>query len=314
MRGVKDRLDILISAKREYLGLSKVKPIHMSRDQAESLRQSLKTDRQWINNFEELIGLLAPKLNSLTLDEKLAPINIPWWNAGLLFSSRDHYDETAGSLELDATISHSYITQLIRSQKPGEQRGKTISVSNLLITSDDLIVLGYRGGQNLPDTIMTVPAGSVEYHTGRNPLFESMYAEFAEELGLRKEDMQTIELMGKITTRAFINNPHYTFRSRTRLSFEDVKKVWSESEDQREHKHLVSFPDNPDHMIREIRRLSYDISKANPDKPALTTNENIGKILPQCAAAVLLHYVQREGKEWARMAEEKLGGDYKLVR
>ncbi|MBW2971593.1 NUDIX hydrolase [Candidatus Woesearchaeota archaeon] len=308
----KKKLDDRVLQKRAELGLLSTRTINLPTDKADALRQALKTDPEWLEGFKEIVNTLAPELHSEDIREMLTAIHLPWWNSTLIFREGETaYDASAPALTMAADFSHSYITQLLRSQRYTGVKGSPISISNVLLTADNLIILGLRGGHSFTNTIMTVPAGSIEYHSGENPFFETLYAEFFEETGLTRDDIRSAELIGE--TFPYIGKqPHYIFRSRTHRSFRELLEVWKGSADQREHKHLIALLDDPNYVLDMIKNNSYEPSKADPSNPARTTQENVGRILPQCASSILVHYIQREGKGWGAKAEELLDRRYRI--
>ncbi len=310
---VKDRICAIIDKKRESLGLAEARPINLTLEQAERLRQEIKSDAEWIGCFREVVDVLAPELKTLELSDQLNSIQIPWWNAALLFRERDRYDPRTG-LEIDVKMSHSYVTQLMRAGKLPKISQDSASISNVLITNDGLVVLGLRGGHTYSHTIMTVPAGALEYQSGRNPLFETLYAEIFEETGLSREDITIAELEGRVSDKTIGRNSLYVFGSRTKLSFAELLEVWERSIDQREHEYLLAQRDDPQSVLETIRHRNYDPTKANPEKPAVTSLGNVGSILPPCAASLLTRYTKREGIGWGLKAEELLNGAYRFRR
>ena len=303
----------IVNAKRESLGFSGIRPIDMSTRQAEQLRSAIKTDSAWIETYKALVDTLSPDLAVQSLDDQLAAINIPWWNCALLFRENDVYDSN-GKLKIQAQMSHSYITQLTRARKVDSgtdvSKNDSMSVSNVLFTADGLIVLGLRGGHSYANTIMTVPAGSIQYHTGENPLFETLSAEFFEELSLSDREIVSTELVGRSYENTISNSSMYVFRSMTNLSFPELQHFWLRSKDQREHKFLIPLLDHPLTILDQIEHNRYDPEKADQRNPSATTIENINTVLPSGAVSLLLHCAQREGMSWASKAEGILNDSY----
>ncbi|MFH1510914.1 MAG: hypothetical protein ABIF10_04420 [Candidatus Woesearchaeota archaeon] len=307
---LKEQLEYIIQDKRETLGVAHIRPIKLSSEQAESLRKNIKADKKWVNAYSEVVETFAPHMISTNLQDQLASIRIPWWNANLLFRNNDLYDDSKGSLDIDASISHSYITQLMRSQKLRQKSLDSISISNILVTQDDLIVLGWRAGHTYSNTLMTVPAGSVEYHSGKNPLFETLWAEHFEELGLSKKEFTSTKLIGRVFDNTLSSNSLYVFYSKLGISFADLLKKWRRSSDQSEHKHLLAFNADQRIILDEVMTNGYNPTKADPDKPQSTTEPNIGSILPPAAASLLLYCYHKQNPAWARKAQEMLNNAY----
>ncbi len=308
---VESSLEHIIEERRASLGLLNILPLHMSPSQADSLRDGLKASPEWQDNVKALLQTFLPQFEYNSISDVAPLIRIPWWNANIIFSSGDTYNEEDNSLAVhEVTPSHSYIVQIMRSQKASGSLHKALSVSGVLLTSDGLLTLGWRGGHNLSDTLMTTPAGSIEYHTGEDPFFESLYAELVEETGIERQDVRSAELIGKLSGYTIESQPHYVFRVRTKLSFHDLLERWTVSMDQKEHKYLIPFLDDPSSFLQKIRQNTYDSQKQDPQRAMVTAPENIGAILPQCAASVLVHYSQLNRPSFVAHAEKVLDGAY----
>jgi hypothetical protein len=311
--GVIQDLEGLVEQKRGELGVLDTKPLNLPAEKAEELRKAIKSTAQWKEDFNRLVNILAPEFNSLSQEERENIIQVPWWNSVLLFRENEDYNSSKDSLKLYATLAHSYISQLMRSHKIANAKKDSMSVSSVLTTADGLIVLGWRGGHTYKNTIMSVPAGSVEYHTGKNPLFETIYAEHFEETGLTKEDLKSVELIGRVNDNAIANNSLYVFRSKTKMTFAELLKLWGSSMDRREHKYLIPLNDNPQNILEHIRQNGYDESKADKDKPSVTTEINVGSILPPCVGTLLLYCTQKEGLRFGLKAVELLNKKYGII-
>jgi hypothetical protein len=282
---VSTRIEELVNATRAELGVAHIPPVALDNIKTEQLRQAIKSQKAWKQSFNQLMDVY--KVPSEARSEEA--IFLPDWNDSILHVVNDSYHE--GKLLLDVTVAHSYITLLLRAKKISALGSKTMSISNVLITSDNFIVLGWRGGHNFADTQMSVPAGSMEYHTGKDPIFESLDAELEEEVGLTKADVVSAELIGKLSGGMIEHNPHYVTRIRTIKSFNEVLEHWNTAVDYKEHKELLPYINDSRCICNEIKTLLFDKSKAEPDHIEKTTLANTGAILPQCAAAILTHYI-----------------------
>lgn len=321
-----DAIRGIVKQKQRALGIEHIPPLHLSPPQAEELRQAIRNDPAWQDKYVQLVGQVVHTtiserlLVGEELEETISSIHLPWWNSAVVIRkggrlNKEYYvEEDSGSsrLDIDVGLSHSYITQLMRAKKLPKIEQDSASISNILLTSDGLLVLGYRGGHNLPHTLMTVPAGSLEYHRN-DPLFRTLAKEMDEETGIKPgyfDDGQ--EFIGRIFDPTLGRNSLYVARSETVLSFEEIKRLWKESRDQREHEDLITIEDDPEKVLALIKQKQYDPTKANGERPGETTPENVGTILPPAAASLLVHYTQREGEEWASHAESVLGGAYRF--
>ena len=210
-------IDDIIESKKRKIG----SPINLDNKCAEELRQEIITDKSWQNEFLNIVNL-APGIKSYDL-------KIPWFNSPVIFRDSDNYD---GWLHFNGNILHSYITQLMRFDNKGYD---STSVSSIVETFDDKIVLGLRGGHAYADTIMTVPAGSVEYSNA--PLFDTIFKEFKEELGIIPEE---VALIGRIYDHAQSKNSLYVFKTKSKFTFDQINKKWETSVDKKEHKELIA--------------------------------------------------------------------------
>lgn len=287
--------------------------MQLSNDQAKLLSERIKEDELWRNSFYDIVEALAPALTNTPLENLLEAIHLPWWNKGLVFRQSseepDQYQPDEPSLIVPARLSHSYITQLKRAKKLPPTTEDSASISNVLLTADGLLVLGYRAGRSYPHTLMTIPAGSVDYHSGKSPIFETFYAEHLEEDNLVPEFMESVEFIGRVFDCKQSKNSLYVSRTKTELSFAKLLKLWNTSSDRREHTFLVAFNNDPNLILEAVQEQGYDHEKADQKKPSNTTMENVGRILPPAIASLLLHCTQQD-QDFRRQAEEALGERY----
>ncbi len=310
IKELRDNLGCIIDGKRADLGFSEVRPINLLKDDAEQLRQALKSDSKWKKEFRAIVDTLAPDLRTISLDDLIAPIQVPWWNAIILSRRGGGFDYVGDFLRIDASLSHSYLPQVFSSRRITKNQTDSMSVSNILITADDFIVLGYRGGHRYSDMLMNVGAGSLEFHSGDNPLFETSYAELKEEVRLSRKDLSSMKLVGSVRDETLQKTTLYVFRSRTPLTFAELLGVWQGSIDQNEHKYLMAYPDDPDMVLSLIRCNAYDPALANQDNPAATTIANAGSLVPPCAVSLLAHFGQKYGSDFIENARARLGDSY----
>lgn len=305
-------IDEVVRAKRHELRVEHIRPLHLSSSQAEELRMAIKSDQQWKETCGQMIHYFAPDLSEEDQQTVTTSITLPWWNALQLFRQGKRFETEYdnGRLRLNLDLSHSYITQLMRSGKIAKRDHDSASISNILLTSDKLLILGYRGGHNLPHTLMTIPAGSLQYEGGRDPLFGTLQTEMEEEVGAVPLD--DLQMIGRIFDYTIGKNSLYVSRSVTLVPFSEVLNRWNGAEDKREHEYLIAIEDDPEKVLAVLKRKQYDPTKANTEKPGQTTIENAGRILPPAIGSLLLHYAQQEGPDWARYAERELNGTYQF--
>ena len=308
-------IEQIVDEKRKKLGINDIRPIELPDDKAAKLRTEIKIDPYWLESFEKILNLAQAKTRYKSITELVSHVYLPWWNSLLLYQTGEQYSPERPSMIIDGVMSHSYITQLIRQDVLGDGKGKAMSVSNVLLTAEGSIVLGWRLGHSFPNTIMTVPAGSVEYHPGNNPLFDTLYEEFDEELGLKKKQIVEPMLIGKIDNGMIAGHPHYVFRSRVDMTYTELVKYWKRKRprDMREHSSLLKFHDDPDYVLDKVRMMGFKPEAADDRNISRTTAGNLGAILPQCAASLLVHFAQRYNANWQRYAEEKTYERYRFL-
>ena len=297
--------------KRAVVGIDQGIPaMQIGTDKRRELWAAMKSDPAWVRAYEQIIKLTAPDVDAGAV---VGSIALPDWNDdSALFRVDDNYDISTGSLEVRAKPAHTYLTQLLRA---GVVHDDSASISNALITSDELIVMGWRGGQSFYNIIMAMPAGSLEYHTGCNPLFETWEKEMKEETGLSPELLGETSVVARVVDQTTQRNSSlYVFRTNLPVSFAELQYFWiKNAADRHEHKFLLPFDDNnPDLVLRLFSENTYSREAANPVKPSATTPANVGTVLPPGAITVLAHYAQREGLDWAREAQEILKNNYRL--
>ena len=281
--------------------------------------QKLKSDSQWFESFRNILNLFdvdaAP-------EKVVQDINRPWWNALQVNLSEDKYSPQEG-YSFTGKVSHSFIAMLGDSVSKSKTLPKynvqtkfqPVSIGNILLTSDNKIVLGYRGGQNFSDVIMVVPAGSAEPHLERGAVWGSYDKEILEELKFTKKDYQSAELVGRATESLLARGGwHYwIFKTKTQMTSEQVKDYWLTAVDRKEHKHLEVYDAEPEKLLSLMKAKQWDIAKADQKSMSKTTPENKGTWLPQCSLCVLTPYVQQLGPKWARHAQDYLEGHYDLT-
>ncbi len=293
--------------------------LEATQEQRDIFAQRLKSDSQWFDSFKTILNLFDV---DATPEQVVQNINRPWWNALQVNLSEDRYSPR-GVYSFIGKVSHSFIAML------GDAGSKTrgmpkydvqikfqpISVGNVLFTSDNKLVLGYRGGQNYSDVMMVVPAGSSEPHLERGAAWGSYNQENLEELKFTKEDYQSAELVGRATESLMARGGwHYwVFRTRTQMTSEQLKQHWLTAVDRKEHHHLEVYDADPEKLLGLMKTNQWDITKADPKALSKTTPENRGTWLPQCSLCVLTSYVQQIGQEWARHAQDCLEGHYDLT-
>ena len=290
----------------------------------------MRNNPEWLAHTKALFEVIEPGIDLL---EAIPYFNRPWWNQLTFGFIDDNYLPQGSDTLFDdsqytvnAGISHSFLSQLseARDRKWNlkfHQQLRPCSISNILITSDNQIVLGYRGGVNHSDVLMTLPAGSVEPHLKsgeRGALFGSYDKEMWEELRFSPEHYTSAELIGRAVESLLVPGGwhYYVFRTKTQMTLDQVVDRWQTAVDKKEHKHFVAYPNQFPTMLDVIKTNSWDIIKANPERLNQTTPENYGKILPQASISVLTHMIHMAceyGPRFAIDAQEYLDRHFDLT-
>lgn len=309
-----DEMQTQITRVQKQLGFEGVNFLG-DRQKKEQFSEALKKDDGWISSWKNICKMFAPSIDPM---EVIQSIDRPFWNNLQFGFLSDKYDSP--KYQVHSEISSSLLTQLSEShfRKFRLNRLHPASISNVLTTADNQMVLGYRGGNSYYDVIMTVPAGSIEPHTKpgeRKALFGSYDKEMFEELRLKPEHCESSKLIAKAEESLLASNgwDYYVFSTKTKMNFKELNEYWQTADDKKEHRHLVNYEYNPDLILKELKEKAFDISKANQDAINKTTPENIGKILPQCSVCVLADLAHNYGSSWAQQAQDYLEGHYDLT-
>ncbi len=197
----------------------------------------------------------AFKLLGLPLDKKEG-IKIPWWNE--IAGGELEHNFNSGFIDIKLGPRHSYETQLIRIGLMLPI--KSVSVGGLILTSDNYLLVGLRGGKTLPNTYH-VPAGALKVTPGLKTGEESIYdifrtAEFKPESGIYDADVVKATIHSRTMDYSIERGPMYNFLVMTNLSRDELHRKWSANtnKDKKEHKDLVfirTTPKEVDTFIRE---------------------------------------------------------------
>lgn len=277
-------------------------PVSLDKNTREGiLGKNIKNNPDWITTFYSLVSELAPGIDLEEILRDPYAIPRPDWNSeqfGLLDCMK-----TNKGLTIKGAYSHSYMDMIGQSknnngtQKYPVLRLDPMSVVGALLTSDPYLVLGWRGGHNFADTIMNLPAGSVEPHSGKNPISESFYdKELPEETGLIRDDLDEFNTGLIAITEDYscqAKRSYAVYKANTPLSFNDLVETWkTKAKDRGEHRRFVPYPDPAvsDNFLDIINSHMFDFEKAKPPL-SNTVPDNLGVWLPQCALNVLSYGV-----------------------
>ncbi len=220
------------------------------------------------SKFKSALELLKIPLS------KKEKIYLPWWNELACAELNHKYNETEVNLNL--TLRHSYETQLIRS---GELFPiKSVSVGGLILTKDNQLLIGIRGGNTYPNTYH-INAGSMSLTKGmklnNESIFELFYnTELNPEMGIEKEDIANSFIYSRIMDYAIENGPMYNFLVKTNLSSKELSNKWKNNvhSDKQEHKEIFfinSESESINYFIKTNYRGAETSLQNNSGKPLL---------------------------------------------
>jgi len=212
--------------------------------------------------FETAFELLGLPYN------KKENIQIPWWNE-IAGGELEHKVNSEG-IEVKLGPRHSYETQLIRS---GHQMPiKSVSVGSLIMSSDDYLMLGLRGGNTLPNTYH-INAGSLQVTDGLKTGKQSIYdilkcAEVEPEFGIQNGDIKEATIHSRIMDYSIERGPLYNFLVKTNISSDKLKQRWERNpnEDKKEHQAIIFIPANPQDVNKFIRDKYTGICENRSDR------------------------------------------------
>ena len=317
---IRDGLAGVIDRVQSEVGLQKVHILEAKPEERSKFIDALRHDEDWFKGYSEILKLYGINNNP---SELLSYMTRPWWNALQVNVSHDSYSYQNGVYSFRGPVSHSFLAQLkpagiktletVSSQV--QEKYQPLSVGTVVHTSDGKIVLGYGSGQNFANTVHLMPVGSVEPHLDGGAIFGSFAKESQEELNFTPNYYTSAELVAKTLEQMPAKGGwHYLiFRTTTQMTSDQVLTHWTTAVDRKEHKKLVVFPDQPSEILCELKKNLWDVTKADPENLANTTQDNNGKFLPQCVLGILASYSQRFGYEWARKAQEYFEGHFDLT-
>ena len=314
---LENQMNFAISGVEKQTGISR-KEVLADPVKKQALSKALKEDEGWNFCFKNICEFFSPNLD---LREAANDIDRPFWNNLQFGFISDDYDPSKSpDYHVNSNISHSFLTQLKEATKAkyGVEKLQPVSVVSDLITADNKLVLGHRGGNNHYDVIMNIFAGSIEPHLKpgeRGALFGSSDKENGEELSLKPEDFKSSELIARVEERLLAPGgwQYYVFRNKVNMELDELVEHWKKAVDREEHRRLVFYDaKDPSILLSSIKYNHFDVNKVG-ERTTQTTPGNIGAFLPQCSGTVLAHFVAERGYEWAANTEKYLDGHYDLT-
>ena len=195
----------------------------------------------------------------LELDFKDHPhATIPWWNE--IAAGELDYSLTESGINLRLGPRHSLETQLMRAGI--ERPVKNVSVGSIILTKDNFLVFGLRGGASYPRTYH-INAGSLKIDENFKQGKSTIYYVFKEnelkkEFNLTEEDLSSTTLHSRTFDRIIDQGPMYNFLLQTNLYKDSLYEKWSANPDldKAEHDSLVFVPANPP-AINQFIKTNY---------------------------------------------------------
>lgn len=126
-------------------------------------------------------------------------IYIPHWREMLL--AFPETNPVIDPRELNLTAVTSFHVQALRKGKVNDIT--PLTVLGLVLTKDNKLVFGIRGGSVGRGEACVVPGGHVPYCREKNPVFNGFYQELLEETGIRKNLINDVSLIGYQTDPRF---------------------------------------------------------------------------------------------------------------
>lgn len=198
-------------------------------------------------------------------EDDLSIIGVPWWNepvAGCMPPSQ------AGAIPIISTGSrsaeflfrawhpmHSYAVEMQRNYVCFQRGRRAMLVGACIITSDERMVFGKRGGVVHRGGISIVPGGSM----GCFGSLQSILSESKEELSLTPQDFAAPPIRIAVVE---IDDKRigFSFLIRLKIHSDEIPERHQRARDKYEHTHVFSVPCEPDklsqeHICHEYARL-----------------------------------------------------------
>ncbi len=285
------KIDSIIKKELEALGYDYSKnPLHLLPSEVVRLRKNIKQNKDWQESASDILRKNSENPAQVDIEIMLEKITRPWFNEILVYYGRATPE--LGSLCIDSSARHSYFTHFTDQLIPTGQNQVPLSVAGIP-RLDDMIIMGYRGGHNYSDTIMTVPAGSVVIDPDLN-LKYSFEKEMREELG----NVHNKDLSSQPQVIGMMHDPrgkgwhYFIVELNLKDNLSDFICEWTFAPE-REHRFLVPITDSYGAFIKFSSDRAYDISKEDPDNRAKVTPDNRGTMLPQAVGLILTSYARK---------------------
>jgi len=117
-----------------------------------------------------------------------------WRNLLLALPGPNNMNPELNSQELDVDVISSF--HVLASRAGLTDENTPLAINGLIITADNKIDYGLRGGDVEAGNVHIAPAGMLAYTEGRNPISNGFYAEARSEVALQRDEISDTLLIG----------------------------------------------------------------------------------------------------------------------
>ena len=262
-----------LELKEKHPGIDSRSTRHLNPIDRVGLQEKMREDERVFENAMEIIKIERPELFAAYKPKAIySLISILDWNdsdkatMSEVFYRRPSEGKRAKLVVRGLQKVHSYVVQLTRSGHPmGTIDSPSVSgIINLVDheTDSTIFPIGYRGGRHLPNTAMTIPAGSVkipdEIDEDTDPIFDSFFDELESELGRRK--VYNVKILGHHYDPYVGGNTLFVVLANSLLDKAETMERFERAEDRKEHDHLIWRIFEPMSIFMDLVRhdLPYD--------------------------------------------------------
>jgi hypothetical protein len=278
-------------------------PLHLSPEDAGTLREKIKADPKWIEAADHILKGAELK-HEIDLPGMRQKITRPWFNESLQYF--EYARDFGQVLGVVTSGRHSYFAHFTDQRIPTGQSDIPLSVAGV-IRLEGLIHLGLRAGHNYRDTVMCLPAGSI---TSSMSLYEPFRKEMEEEAG---------NFHGyKASAVAMVHDPrgngwqYIVVDVTSDITSGDFMRRWKDAP-HKEHSSIITIGDTPLESMSYAMKNMYMADWEDPGNRSQTSERNRGKILPQAAAIVIADQLARYPHVTEQVLATSVLADYHAV-
>lgn len=200
---------------------------------------------------------------------------------------------------LELAVTTSYMAQMVRDHGAGSVLPLTVQA--LTTTRDGRIDFGVRAGfvQNGKVSLRPLGYAGIAVNEVDNliehPLFGAFYGEAKEEVGIFRDEFETVELIGYQTDPQFTKGINFVFRAVTTLSSQEVRERHDIALDVYQKAHDKSLADTNDKGVarRAAKKAVKDAHLPNIDagdhKPVFFVEDDAGRLRDLVTSGSAVH-------------------------